>query len=306
MSAMRVVFLGNHTVGVRVLEALHQAAAVVGVVCHPPDPEDGVNYLSVHDVAQGLGLPTVRLAGRDGQLPGFVKKCRPDLLWVTDYRYLLSEEVLGIAPLGAVNLHPGMLPRYRGRASINWAILRGETEIGLTAHFIGAGMDDGDIILQEAISLRQDQDVSDALNLLYPVYSGLTRRVLELFAEGRVPRRPQDESRATAFPRRRPQDGCVDWAQPMVAVWNFIRALAAPYPGAFTFCRGKRVNLWQAAASSLEHNPADQVGRVVALGADGCHVSCLDGVLLVRRYDVVGGMALKPGDSLGDADVLAQ
>jgi len=303
---MRVVFFGNHTVGVRVLETLRQTAEVVGVVCHPPDPEDGVNYLSVHDAAVGLGLPAVRLAGRDGLLPAFVQERRPDLLWVTDYRYLLPETVLGIAPLGAVNLHPGMLPRYRGRASINWAILRGETEIGLTAHFIGAGMDDGEIILQESISLRQDQDVSDALDLLYPVYSGLTRRVLALFAQGRVPRRPQDEACATAFPRRRPQDGRVDWTQPMTSVWNFIRALAAPYPGAFTFYRGRRVNLWKATASGLGRNPADPVGRIVALDADGCHVSCLDGVLLVRRYDVEGGMALKPGDSLGDSNVLAQ
>ena len=137
---MRIAFLGNHTVGVRALGTLASAVDVVAVVAHPPDPEDGVRYESVFEFAKKHGLPAIR--GKPGQthVRELLQEASPELIWVTDYRYLLPIELIDQARLGAVNLHPSLLPRYRGRAPVNWAILHGESELGLTAHFIDEGM----------------------------------------------------------------------------------------------------------------------------------------------------------------------
>lgn len=244
---MRVVFLGNHTVGVRALEAILESDPVVGVVAHPADPEDGARYESVFDFAKQQKLNVIRSSGRDELLPGWVAECRPDLLWITDYRYLLSPEILDLSPGGAVNLHPSLLPRYRGRAALNWAILNGEREVGLTAHMLDDGVDSGDIIAQVAVPLRPEQDVGDALRLLYPVYAQITREVLAWFRSGCVPRRRQDHSLSTTFPRRRPEDGRIDWTQPAERIVNLVRAVARPYPGAFADFGERRLTIWRAA-----------------------------------------------------------
>jgi methionyl-tRNA formyltransferase len=171
---MRVLFLGNHTVGVRVLEAISEVAEVAGVVAHPSDPEDGVRYESVYQFAVGRNWPVIRGRAHEATTHAFIEQARPDLLWITDYRYLLGKSTLDVAPLGAVNLHPSLLPKYRGRASINWALLHGETRLGLTAHFVDDGMDTGDLIAQMEYTITEDQDVGDCLRILYPLYGRLT------------------------------------------------------------------------------------------------------------------------------------
>jgi methionyl-tRNA formyltransferase len=241
----RVVFLGNHTVGVRTLEALEEHAELAAVVAHPADAEDGVAYESVAAWAVRRGVPCVRAAGRDARLVEFVELHQPALLWIADYRYLLPAQVLALAPRGAVNLHPSLLPAYRGRAPLNWAILNGETELGLTAHFVDAGTDTGDVIEQRRFALREDQDVADALAALYPLYVELTRDVLRQFESGRVRRRPQDASRASEFPRRRPADGAIDWTRDARSVHNLVRAVTRPYPGAFCEHAGRRLYVWK-------------------------------------------------------------
>jgi len=133
---MRIVFLGNHTVGVKVLDTLNEVANLSGVVAHPPDPDDGVRYASVYEWSLEHRIPVIRGRAKDAVVHGFIRDRCPELLWVTDYRYLLPAEVLNLAPWGAVNLHPSLLPEYRGRASVNQAIINGETRLGLTAHFI--------------------------------------------------------------------------------------------------------------------------------------------------------------------------
>ena len=142
---MRLLFFGNHTVGVRALAAAAELTEVVGVVAHPPDPEDGLRYESVADFATAQGWPVLRAVGRDAGVAAFVAAQRPDVIWITDYRYLLPAAVVALAPLGAINLHPSLLPKYRGRAPVNWAILHGESELGLTAHRVDDGMDTGDV-----------------------------------------------------------------------------------------------------------------------------------------------------------------
>lgn len=278
---MRILFLGNHTVGVRTLETLLVRAHVCGVVAHPPDAEDGVRYLSLFDFADARGLNVVRMAGREAGLVDFARQCRPDLIWITDYRYLLPSVVTSMAPLGAINLHPSLLPKYRGRAPINWAILNGESEFGLTAHFVDEGMDTGDIIEQERFRLTEEQDVGDALMALYPLYASITRKVLRHFASGLVPRRMQDHDQATAFPRRRPEDGQIAWQLPAGRIRDLVRAVARPYPGAFSFCRGEKIMIWAAALYPSESTTVPP-GRVLCIEEDAFVVVTGNGNLLVK------------------------
>lgn len=306
----RIVFLGNHTLGVRVLGVIRRMATLVGVVAHPEDPEDGVRYESVFTEARRLGVPAIRLHGKRPELEDFVRQCAPDLIWITDYRYLLPERILGLAPRGAVNLHPSLLPKYRGRAVVNWAILRGETEFGLTAHFVDAGMDTGDIIAVRRFGLTQAEDVGDALDKLYPLYESVAIEVLTAFCNENVPRRTQDHTQATEFPRRRPADGLINWTAPARDVWNLIRAVAAPYPGAFSPWNHARLRIWRASGiQPFSPGAVPAPGEVLDISNDGQNivVACGDAGLAIAVYEVeeaVGGAGLRPGIRLGATNEL--
>ncbi len=300
---MKVLFLGNHTVGVRTLRAIRRQADLVGVVAHPEDPEDGVRYESVFAEAQTLGVPVIRTTGKSADLATFVKRCAPDLLWVADYRYLLPREIVALAKHGAVNLHPSLLPAYRGRASINWAILRGETEFGLTAHVVDEGMDTGDIVGQRAYRLDRTQDVGDALSTLYPIYEELTGEVLRDFQRENVRRRAQPPTGASSFPRRRPEDGLIDWSKPANEIWNLVRAVAAPYPGAFTAWAGGVLRIWKARGIDVAPPGGGcRPGEVIASdeAAGTLTVACGVDAIVVARAETEGTSAWPlAGDRLG-------
>jgi methionyl-tRNA formyltransferase len=295
---MRVLFLGNHTVGVRALDAITDVAEVAGVVAHPVDREDGVRYESVYQLAMDRGWSVVRGKGKDPQVHEFIAQARPDLLWITDYRYLLQPCTLQLARLGAVNLHPSLLPKYRGRAAINWALLHGETTLGLTAHFVDEGMDTGDVIAQVKYTITEDQDVGDCLRILYPLYTQLTREVLGYFQAGKVPRRPQDHSQATEYPRRRPEDGAINWTQSVRDITNLIRAVAAPYPGAFSTMQGSKLTLWKARPEHTD-KVSGRCGEVLRVGREGIAVQCGGGVLLATRVESASLGTLQVGCRLG-------
>jgi methionyl-tRNA formyltransferase len=294
---VRVVFFGNHTVGVRTVEVIAAEAELAGVIAHPPDEEDGVRYESVFDTATRWGVPVVRLPGRAPELGDVVSRWRPDLLWVTDYRYLISAPILALARLGAVNLHPSLLPRYRGRAPLNWAILNGETELGLTAHYIDEGMDTGDIIDQRTFSLSVEEDVGDALERLYPLYGGVTRSVLAGFRRGSVRAVKQDHSQATAFPRRQPEDGLIDWTVSASRVRDLVRAVARPYPGAFAYRGSDRVVVWRARVEDHESELQERPGRVVTTSAGVPVISTGSGRLALLDVELApGATPLREGD----------
>jgi len=296
---MKVVFLGNHTVGVRALQAISETEDVVGVVAHPPDPEDGVRYESVFDFARLHGWNAIRGKGKDSHTGEFIAAAKPDLLWITDFRYLIPREMLALGPLGVINLHPSLLPAYRGRASINWAILNGETKLGLTGHFVDEGMDTGDVIEQVSYEIREDQDVGDCLDILYPLYSETTKKILAHFRNGNVPRTPQDHSRASVFPGRKPEDGRIDWQKSSREIHNLVRAVAAPYPGAFTTLNGEKLLVWKARVAA-EKDTGVSVGSVVGMNSGEVLVHCGTGILAMTRIESVGSKSqLTPGCVLG-------
>jgi methionyl-tRNA formyltransferase len=293
---VRILLLGNHTVAVRALDALARDNAIAGVVAHPEDPEDGSRYESLHEHARGAGFRVARFAGRDAGLLRFVRDARPDLLWIADYRYLLPDALLAAAPLGAVNMHPSLLPHYRGRAPINWAILRGERELGLTVHFVDSGVDSGDVIAQRRIALADHEDVGDALEKLYPLYEELSLEVSAAFRAGSVPRTPQRPGQWPIWPRRRPEDGVIDWSASSESIANLVRALARPYPGAFTWNSAERITIWKARAG-LSRGPGS-IGSVWRVDGTRFMVNCGEGSLEVLEADLDSGRRPRVGDRL--------
>jgi methionyl-tRNA formyltransferase len=299
---MKIVFLGNHTVGVKTLQAISETEEVAGVMAHPPDEEDGVKYQSVYKFACRRGWPVIRARAKDPTAARFIEMAKPDLLWITDYRFLIPLSLIGLAPQGVINLHPSLLPKYRGRASVNWAILNGEEELGLSAHFVDEGMDTGPIIEQYRFELREDQDVGDALEILYPLYQNITRQVLGRFHSNSISTYPQDHRLASVFPARKPEEGVIDWRKPARGIRDLIRAVTHPYPGAFTYWEKRKILIWKACLDSVSRKGLP--GQVVSAGPESqlCG-ACGEGTLRILDYNpaTLAGKAtkLRVGDCLG-------
>ncbi len=281
---LRVLFLGNHTVGVQVLNVLFHYNCLVGVVSHPFDPEDGVNYLSVYNHAQeNLKVPVLRSTPKSSDFLNFINALKPDLLWVTDYKYLLPEAAYCKVKYGAINLHPSLLPKYRGRAPLNWAIINGENVVGLTAHFIDKGMDTGDVIKQILLPIEDSDYIGDVLNKLYPIYTRITSEIIgSLISGGKISGYKQDDTLQSTYGARKPEDGLIDCKKEIKKIINFIKALSKPYPGAYLCLEEQKIIIWSA-KESLRHYP--EIGLHKENGK--FYVQCASGgALEVTSYEI--------------------
>jgi methionyl-tRNA formyltransferase len=159
---------------------------------------------------------------------------------------MIHEEILKIPRLGAFNMHGSLLPKYRGRVPINWAILHGEKTTGVTLHHMVKRADAGDIVDQEAVPIGPDDTAQEVFNTCVTAARLVLLRQIEALTTGTAPRRAQDESQATYFGGRKPEDGQIDWSQSAENIYNLIRAVTQPYPGAFTQVDGNKLFIWWA------------------------------------------------------------
>jgi methionyl-tRNA formyltransferase len=285
---LKVVFLGNHNVGIEALKALKDACDVCGVVAHPLDAEEGVVYASLADFSRAADIPVIRGKASDPEVLNFIKKFNPDLIWITDYKFLVPKELIALAPKGCINLHPSLLPKYRGRAPINWAIIHGEKEVGLTAHFVDEGVDTGPIIEQEQVTVSDDEYIGDILNKLYPIYYSLSEKVLRQITNGTADPKPQDITNSKIYPRRKPEDGKIDWSKSAQEIRNLVRAVSKPYPGAFFFYEGKKYTVWRC---QIEPLPLDTKtmgidnGTIVSSDSNSIKIKCSDALICCTDFE---------------------
>jgi methionyl-tRNA formyltransferase len=200
------------------------------------------------------------------------------------WRSLISERVLAAARFGAVGLHESLLPAYRGFAPVNWAVVNGETQTGVTLFYLTTtGVDNGDVVAQAPVPIGEADTAHD-------VYRRTSRASLELLAahfdrllDGTAPRTPQDESRATYACARTPEDGLLDWRSTTREVHNLVRGLAHPYPGAFSYFGDKRYRIWSGRPVELSLPYVGRIpGHIVGRSAEGVEVLTGDGAYLVR------------------------
>jgi len=228
------VVFAYHDVGVRCLQVLLDAAIEVKlVVTHRDEPAERVWFASVAELAGPRGLPTL-LDPAPEELERRVRATAPDFIFSFYYRRMLPPALLSLAPRGAYNMHGSLLPRHRGRAPVNWAILLGDTETGATLHEMVAKPDAGRIVDQQAVPIGPDDIAIDVFRKVTDAAEAVLRRSLPRLVAGTAELRAQDLARGSYHGGRRPEDGRIDWSRGAAEIHNLVRAVAPPFPGAFT------------------------------------------------------------------------
>ncbi|HSD50059.1 MAG TPA: formyltransferase family protein, partial [Candidatus Methylomirabilis sp.] len=281
-------------------ELLNRGASVVAVVTHRDDPAETTWFGSVAELAAARRISCHTPA--DPNTPEFVeeiRRLRPDLILSFYYRRLLCSATLAIPRLGAINLHGSLLPKYRGRAPLNWVLIHGETITGVTLHYMDALADHGDIIVQRSVPIEMEDTALTLSGKLTAEARVLLAETYPLILAGRAPRIPQDHAAATTFGRRTPADGVIDWSRSAWEIYNLIRAVTRPFPGAFTFLRDRRVFLWRARPPRVRTIAAPP-GTILGVGEGGVlEVETGDGLLEVIRIQPEGAV------EMGGAEFLA-
>ena len=231
---------------------LERGERVVFVATHRDAPGESLWYPSVAELARSHGIePLILENPLDPQAIARLRVAAPDLLLSFYYRRVLPEAMLSAPRLGAFNMHGSLLPKFRGRAPVNWAVLKGETSTGATLHAMTPRADAGPIVDQEAVPIGPDDTAFDVqLRVTAAAVVILARKIEELKA-GKAKQTPQDESAATRFGKRRPEDGRIDWSRPAKQVHDLVRAVTHPYPGAFTDLFGGRTFVWRSRLPGL-------------------------------------------------------
>ena len=229
--------------GVGCIKALLDAGIQIElVVTHADDPREIVWFGSVAALCQEQGIPCIQPDASDllDLLPQF-KKIAPDYIFSFYYRHLIASDILAVARIAALNMHGSLLPKYRGRAPVNWAILHGETETGASLHIMETKPDAGDIVGQVAVPIDPDEDATAVFAKVSNAAIEVMQAALPELLQGRIPRTPNVLANGSYFGGRKPEDGRIHWNQSAKQVHDLIRAVAPPYPGAFTDWQGARM-----------------------------------------------------------------
>ncbi|MBJ9664378.1 formyltransferase [Burkholderia gladioli] len=267
----RAVVFAYHNVGVRCLQVLlARGVEVALVVTHEDSPSENIWFGSVASVAREHGIAVITPADPAGaELREAVAAAQPDFIFSFYYRHMLPVALLALAARGAYNMHGSLLPKYRGRVPTNWAVLRGETETGATLHEMAAKPDAGAILGQTAVPILPDDTAAQVFDKVTVAAEQTLWRVLPALLAGEAPHLPNDLSQGSYFGGRKPEDGRLDWSKPAAEVYNLIRAVAPPYPGAFTELHGRRFVVARARLAA-PGSPAAQAARDLP---PGLHVS---------------------------------
>jgi methionyl-tRNA formyltransferase len=288
---MRAVVFAYHNVGVRCLSVLlAHGVDVELVLTHDDNPNENIWFDSVEALARLHGLAVVKPT--DPNEPALLREIaalRPEFLFSFYYRLLLSPALLGVAARGALNMHGSLLPRYRGRVPVNWAVINGERETGATLHYMLEKPDAGDIVAQQTVPILPDDTAFDVLAKVTVAAELALDRVLPALLGGTAPRIPQDLSRGSYFGARKPEDGLIDWSRSAVEIHNLVRGVAPPYPGAFCRVQGKEVRVLRTLLPS--ENPPKTSVPALFCHAGRCYAQCGDGrPLRVLALEVDGRM----------------
>jgi methionyl-tRNA formyltransferase len=259
-----LVVCAYHNVGYRCIEALLRHGAEISLIfTHEDSPGEEIWFQSVRELADNQGIPWLT---SDINLQENVERVRaiaPDFIFSFYYRNMITPAVLEIPRRGAFNLHGSYLPCYRGRVPVNWVVINGETETGATLHLMVEKPDAGDIIDQERVAINFTDTAHDVFAKVTEAALTVISRAWPLLRDGRATRTPMDLASGSYFGGRKPVDGLIKWNKSAEEIYNLIRGVTHPYPGAFTYLEGNKVFIWQAwptngsgeAGHIVSHNP---------------------------------------------------
>jgi methionyl-tRNA formyltransferase len=303
VSRTRAVVFAYHDVGVRCLKSLLSGGVEVPLVVTVADePTERQWYASVAATARDYALNVIAPASANTpELERTVTELAPDFIFSFYYRALLPASLLRAARRGALNMHGSLLPKFRGRAPVNWAILKGAPESGATLHYMVQRADAGDIVDQLAVPILEDDDAREVFGKVTVAAEIILARSLPGLIAGTAPRRPQRLEPGQYFGRRRPEDGRIDWHTPARTIHDLVRAVAPPFPGAFAAVAGER---WEIHRTRMTQVRAAAGTPPRLYGAQGeCLAVCGDGgVLRLLEVAAAGGRL----DLTALAETLAQ
>ncbi len=317
---MRLVFLGTPAFAVATLEAVVKAGHEVAAVLTQPDrPRGRGQYAAASPVKQAalaLGLTVYQPERvRRPEAVEYLRGMNSDAMVVVGYGQIIPQVAIDLAPLGIINVHASLLPKYRGAGPIQWAIVRGETRTGVTTMRIDAGLDTGDMLLKAETEIGPDETAVELGRRLALLGAGLLVETLERLLEGRVVPEKQDDAQATLAPLLKKEDGAIDWSEAAPAIHNRVRGLQ-PWPGAQTTFRGVPLHVWKTCNSATMGPRADERVRptlrpgqfvslkppVVACGSGGLELVevQLEGRKRISAADFANGQRLTHNDILGE------
>ncbi len=290
---MRAVVFAYHNVGVRCLKVLLAGGVDVAlVVTHQDNPSETIWFESVAALCREKGIRFV--TPDDPKSPELFKQVQavqPEFIFSFYYRHMLPVELLALAKHGAYNMHGSLLPKYRGRVPVNWAVLHDETETGATLHEMAAKPDAGAIVAQASVPILPDDTAYEVFGKVTVAAEQALWNALPAMLAGETPKLPNDLSKGSYFGGRKPEDGRIDWSQPAQNVYNLHRAVAPPYPGAWTIVDGKTFIIVKARLAD-QVKPDLQQGLAVV---DNCIFGvCGDGRALLIHELMADGKAVSP------------
>lgn len=310
---MRVALISCVESGRRALETLIGLGADIRAIVTLQD--DLVAHASggvqLSPLAEMCGIPCLKIRNiNDAGSVGFLRQLCPDLIFVIGWSQLLGREVLAIPPGGVIGFHPTLLPKGRGRAPIPWTLIHGIQRSGATLFYLDEGVDSGDIIGQREFDIGIEDTAEIVYQKAVAILVELLHTYFPLLMQGRASRTPQDHHRATYWSQRRPKDGWIQWKRPRLDVYNWVRGLTHPYPGAFTSFEGRKLIIWSAALgpSTDDRQTPGNVSKLIE--GKGFMVATGDGELLVTRAQFEAGVeesawtlverhSIVPGTQLG-------
>jgi methionyl-tRNA formyltransferase len=257
-----IIVCAYHNVGYRCIEELlRQGAEISLIFTHEDSPTEEIWFASVRELADRHGIAYLTTDINDPENVERVRKIAPDFIFSFYYRNMIKPLVLEVPKLGALNLHGSYLPKYRGRVPVNWAVINGESETGATLHYMVEKPDAGDIVDQERVEISFTDTALDVFHNVTSAAVTVISRSWPLLRAGTAGRIPMDLTAGNYFGGRKPADGRIDWGKTAVQIYNLIRGVTHPYPGAFTYLGDKKVIVWK--ACPVEGR--GEAGRIVSL-----------------------------------------
>lgn len=283
------LFLGSRR-GYAVLKKLIEAKAEIGgILCLVEDPHEDQYHPKVTAIAKEHQIPIYYSNEvKSSDYAQVLQQIKPDIAFAIGWRYLITEAAYSIPPKGTLIIHDSLLPTYRGFAPMNWAIINGEKKTGVTLFHIAEGVDCGPIVDQLATDISLQDTAKTVDERIIGLYEEIIIKNLAGLEAGTVKSVPQDESRATYTCKRTPEDGLIDWQQSAEQIYNLIRGLTHPFPGAYTTLRGERILIWEAELPETQDIYIGHVpGRVIGKRNGKIEVLTGKGILRLNRLQFI-------------------
>jgi len=280
---MKIIFISHNLFGINCLdEIFNNGGNVIAVWTIDKSLSANISdYAEFEDITQKHCVPLHKSKKIDDTAIAKIQELNPDIIFVFGWSQLLPNELIKIPPKGCIGMHPTLLPRGRGRAAIPWALIKGLDKTGLTIFYLSEGADTGDIIGQKEIAIEFEDNAESLYAKVISAGRNLILEYLSKLENGTAPRIKQDDKKATLWPKRMPDDGLIDWNKSLIEIYNLIRGLSHPYPGAFSYYKNKKIYIYS--AKYVENLSNVEPGTIIEVSEQGLLVSAWEYAILINE-----------------------